>query len=147
MRKTPILQPALDSADCNCNALQQAARQANQFYGRYLAQEGLRNGQFSILSKLKRLGPLPISELAAILAMDRTTMSRAVQPLERDKLVAIGPGDDGRARVVRLTPAGEAKVQSASVRWREAQKDFEQALGPEIAASLRATLGRVVELG
>jgi DNA-binding MarR family transcriptional regulator len=144
---SPVSAPALDPTDCNCNALQQAARQVNQFYGRHMAKEGLRTGQYSILSKLKRLGPLPISELAALMAMDRTTMSRAVQPLKRDKLVAIGAGEDGRSRVVRLTTAGEARVASASARWREAQKEFEQALGPLVAAQLRETLGRVVALG
>jgi DNA-binding MarR family transcriptional regulator len=149
MRETPpaLDPPALDPMDCNCHALQQAARQATQFYGRYLAQEGLRAGQFSILSKLKRLGPLPISELAAATAMDRTTMSRAVLPLKRDRLVAIGAGDDGRARVVRLTPTGEARLAAAAARWREAQRDFEESLGPPVAANLREALSRVASLG
>ncbi len=141
----PVL--SLDPSDCNCNALQQAARQVNQLYGRHMAKEGLRTGQYSILAKLNRLGPMPITELASILAMDRTTMSRAVQPLKRDKLIAIGAGEDGRTRLVRLTAAGEARVASASARWREAQKEFEQALGPGVAAQLRETLSRVVALG
>jgi DNA-binding MarR family transcriptional regulator len=76
--------------------------------------------------------------------MDRTTTGRAVRPLERDKLVAIAPGEDGRTRVVRLTKAGEARVKAAIVQWREAQKEFEVSYGVAEAAKLRSILADVV---
>ena len=78
--------------------------------------------------------------------MDRTTLGRAVRPLERDRLLAIGPGDDGRTRSVRLTPAGEARLKAASAKWREAQREFETAFGVRNAAELREVLQRVVEV-
>src|SRR5262249_49431327 len=112
---------------CNCLALRQAARQVTQLYDRYLAQEGLRTSQYSILAKLLRRGPLSINELAQTMVMDRTTMGRAVRPLEREKLVAIEGGDDGRIRVVRLTSAGERRVKAATAYWRKAQQEFENA--------------------
>src|SRR5437870_3246305 len=95
MRRTSA-SPALEPAACNCLAVRQAARQVTQFYDRHLALEGLRATQYAILAKLARLGPLSINELAAMMVMDRTTMGRALRPLDRDKLVAIGPGRDGR---------------------------------------------------
>src|SRR5580704_11607020 len=121
--------PAAELTHCTCLALRQAARQVSQLYDQHMAQVGLRTSQYSILAKLDRLGPLSINELAALMVMDRTTTGRAVRPLERDKLVAIGPGQDGRTRVVRLTPAGAERLQAAIPQWRQAQKEFEAASG------------------
>ena len=134
----------VDPVICNCLAVRQAARQVTQLYDQHLAPAGLRTSQYSILAKLGRLGPLSINELAALMVMDRTTTGRAVRPLERDKLVAIGPGQDGRTRVVRLAPAGAARLQAAIPKWRQAQKQFEASYGAAAAADLRAALGRVV---
>lgn len=136
--------PALESAECNCLALRQAARHVSQIYDGYLAAEGLKTTQYSILSKLNRLGPLSINELAKSMVMDRTTLGRAVRPLERDKLLTIGPGDDGRTRRLKLTPAGQARLKAAVVKWREAQKEFELAFGVPEAAAMRSVLRRVV---
>ena len=135
---------AIDPLICHCQAVRQAARQVTQLYDKHLAPAGLSTSQYSILTKLGRLGPLSINELAALMVMDRTTTGRAVRPLERDKLVAIGPGQDGRTRVVRLTPAGAERLQAAIPKWRQAQKQFEASYGAAAAADLRAALGRVV---
>jgi DNA-binding MarR family transcriptional regulator len=138
--------PSLDSADCNCLAIRQAARQVTQFYDRYLNETGLRTTQYSILSKLLRLGPQSINELAALMAMDRTTTGRAVRPLERDKLIALAPGADGRTRVMQLTAQGRARLKEALPLWRDAQRDFETRYGAADAVLLRGALGRVVSL-
>src|SRR5262245_11918210 len=121
--------PAVDPAICNCLALRQAARHASQIYDRHLAAEGLKTTQYSILAKLLRLGPQSIGALAEMMVMDRTTTTRAVQPLARDKLVAVAPGEDERTRVVRLTPAGEKRAKAAAAAWRAAQKEFEAGYG------------------
>jgi DNA-binding MarR family transcriptional regulator len=137
--------PALESIHCNCLALRQAARHVSQFYDAHLASEGLRTTQFSILSKLNRLGPLSINELAQSMVMDRTTLGRAVRPLARDKLLAIGAGDDGRTRRLKLTATGQARLKAAQAKWRQAQTEFERAFGPNDAAALRTSLQRVVQ--
>jgi DNA-binding MarR family transcriptional regulator len=138
--------PAFAPAICNCLALRQAARHATQLYDRHLAAEGLKTTQYSILAKLARLGPQSINALAAMMVMDRTTTTRAVRPLARDKLVAIAPGEDERMRIVRITPAGEKRAKAAAARWREAQREFEAAYGANEAEKLRADLARVVEV-
>jgi DNA-binding MarR family transcriptional regulator len=89
---------ALDRTACNCLALRQAARHISQIYDSYLASEGLRTTQYSILAKLNRLGPLSINELAKSMVMDRTTLGRAIRPLQRDRLLTIGAGEDGVRR-------------------------------------------------
>jgi DNA-binding MarR family transcriptional regulator len=136
--------PAPEPAICNCLALRQAARHASARYDRHLAPTGLTTAQYSILAKLVRLGPQSINSLAAMMVMDRTTTTRAVQPLARDKLVAIAPGEDERTRVVRITPEGERRAKAAAARWREAQKEFEAGYGAAEAERLRRELARVV---
>ena len=108
--------------------------------------EGLRTTQYSILAKLNRLGPLSINELAKSMVMDRTTLGRAIRPLERDRLLTIGAGEDGRTRSLRLTAKGEARLKAAAPKWREAQKEFEAAFGARHAAGLRDVLQRVVSV-
>ena len=61
---------------CNCLALRQAARHVTQFYDQYLVPTGVRTTQFSILAKLRHLGPMTINALAEQMVMDRTTSSR-----------------------------------------------------------------------
>ena len=105
------LSQMVDSTACNCLALRQAARHVTQIYDSHLSSEGLRTTQYSILAKLNRLGPLSINELAKSMVMDRTTLGRAIRPLERDRLLTIGEGEDGRTRSLRLTARGESTVE------------------------------------
>src|SRR5690348_13345346 len=123
---------------CNCLALRQATRHVTQFYDQFLATAGLRTTQFSILAKLRRLGPMTISALAADLVMDRTTLGRNLQPLEREGLVAVVMGRaDRRSREVRLTDAGAERLRTAVDGWLKAQARFEAAFGEERSAELR----------
>ena len=135
---------------CNCLALRQAARLATQLYDQHLAPSGLRTTQFSILVKLKRLGSASINALAAELVVDRATLGRNILPLERDGLIRIEPSaTDARAKELRLTRKGAARLGPALKRWAEAQQRFEAAYGGERAAELRSMLHGVVtsELG
>ncbi len=137
-------------AACNCLAIRQAARRVTQFYDRCLAPTGLLSTQFSILAKIKRLGPLTISALAGELVMDRTTLGRNVLPLERDGLICVKKGSsDGRSKELHLTKAGSERFRAGMKRWAEAQARFESTIGIKRAAELRALLRAVVtsELG
>src|SRR5271154_4655240 len=138
---------ALDStnpASCNCLALRQATRHVTQFYDQFLAPSGLRTTQYSILARLQRKGPMTINALAAELVMDRTTLGRNILPLQRDGLVAVGPGkSDRRSKELRLTPAGSARCRAALKGWCEAQTRFETAFGAQRAETLRLLLQKV----
>ena len=136
--------------DCNCLAVRQAARHITQFYDQFLAPSGLRTTQFSILAKLRRLGPMTINALAAEMVMDRTTLGRNILPLEREGLIEIVPDPaDRRSKVVRLTETGAARLRAARAGWTQAQKDFEAAFGGARATRLRDLLRAVTatELG
>ena len=75
--------------ECNCFAVRAAARHVSQCYDRFLAPTGLRTTQYSILARLKRKGPLTINALAEAMVMDRTTLGRNIQPLEREGLIVL----------------------------------------------------------
>ena len=129
---------------CNCLAVRQAARHVTQFYDQHLAPSGLRTTQFSILAKLKRLGPVSINALAADLVMDRTTLGRNILPLQREGLVAVVKGSvDRRSKELRVTEAGAERLRAAAKGWVEAQAQFEVAFGAERATELRALLHAV----
>jgi DNA-binding MarR family transcriptional regulator len=135
---------------CNCLALRQAARHVTQFYDQFLVPAGLRTTQFSILAKLKRLGPTTINALAEEMVMDRTTLGRNIQPLEREGLVAVRQGRaDRRSKEILLTDTGAARLRTAVEAWTEAQTRFESVFGGERASDLRALLRAVTasELG
>src|SRR6266481_4630084 len=130
--------------DCNCFAVRSAARHVTQLYDQLLAPVGLRVTQFSILAKLGRRGPLTINALAEDMVMDRTTLGRNIQPLERDGLISIEPtASDRRAKELRLTKAGEKRLQAALKGWSRAQARFETVFGAERAGDLRKLLRAV----
>ena len=140
----------LDSKDCNCLSLRQAMRHVTQFYDRFLVAAGLRTTQFSILIKLQRMGPTSINALAEALVMDRTTLGRNIQPLEREGLVAVRQGRaDRRSKELDVTDKGAARIKDATHAWAEAQSRFESTFGAERSSDLRARLREVTatELG
>jgi DNA-binding MarR family transcriptional regulator len=129
---------------CNCLALRQAARHVTQFYDQFLAPAGLRTTQFSMLAKLRALGPLSINALARELVTDRTTLGRNVLPLQREGLIAVVTGSaDRRSKQLRLTDAGLARLRQARKRWAEAQAGFAAAFGSKRSLELRTLLHAV----
>jgi DNA-binding MarR family transcriptional regulator len=136
-------QPGFDV--CNCHAIRQAARHVTQFYDQQLAPSGLRVTQFSMLSRLRRSGPMTINALAAALVMDRTTLGRNILPLQRDGLITVAPGSSDRRRhELHITEAGIARHRAALERWGAAQKRFSEVFGDERATTLRDLLRGVV---
>ena len=135
------VRPRKTSEECNCFAMRAAARHLSQSYDRFLAPSGLRTTQFSILARLKRRGPLTINALAEDMVMDRTTLGRNILPLQRDGLITIkSAASDRRAKELRLTKAGEKRLQEAFEGWSQAQARFDAAFGEKRAADLRTLL-------
>jgi DNA-binding MarR family transcriptional regulator len=90
---------------------------------------GLTSGQFSLLNALNRPEPPAIGPVAQLLAMDRTTLTAALKPLERDGLVAIAVDPaDRRNRLLRLTEKGQKVLASAVPIWRDAHAALETGL-------------------
>lgn len=111
---------------CHCLAARKRARELTRLYEEKLRPHGLRATQFSILAALALKGPTLIGELADILGLERTTLTRSAGVLERNGWVETSPSDDARERPLRLTPAGRRKLEGAYPAWQDAQEMVEQ---------------------
>lgn len=128
-------------ASCNCFAVRQAARQVTRLYESHLAGAGLTSAQFSILGALGEGGPMTMADLASALVMDRTTLLRAMKPLQREDLLkSSSSAADPRQLVFALSSAGERRLKEALPLWAKAQEEFEADIGPREAARLRHSL-------
>jgi DNA-binding MarR family transcriptional regulator len=137
--------PSLSVA-CACGRLRRATRALTQLYDDAMAPCGLRITQFSLLRTLAREGPQRLTTLAAATLLDRTALSRTLDPLVERGLVRIAPGRDARTREVALTPAGGAAIRTATRYWKRAQTQVVQSLGADRLAMLIATLGELEAL-
>ncbi|WP_372573634.1 MarR family winged helix-turn-helix transcriptional regulator [Ruegeria jejuensis] len=136
----------IDQGRCNCTALRRASRRLTATYDRMLAPHKIRSTQFSILFYLDREKKVRINDLAELLIMDGTTVTRNLKPLERDGYLSIEKGKDRRERWVGLTAEGKALLTEALPAWQEAQRNFEDSIGHEDAGDLRGMLNQVAAL-
>ena len=127
----PSSRPKPFAAPCTCSRLRRAARAVTQLYDDALAPVGLRVTQFSLLRTLQRHGTLTIGDLATRNLLDRTALSRNLDPLAERKLLAIVPGRDARKREVTLTRQGIAALAAAVPHWERAQREVIRSLGRE----------------
>ena len=126
---------------CLCLDVQRASRAIGRRFDEAFRPLGLNNGQFSLLMALNRPTPLTMSGLAERLAMDRTTTTANLKPLERRGLVAIRRDEeDARVRRIVLTEAGRAVLAEAVDRWRAANDAVIASLGHTDLAAFRSGL-------
>jgi DNA-binding MarR family transcriptional regulator len=129
------------SSDCNCFALRQAARSVTQIYERHLSPLGITSAQFIILVRLARESGCTIASLGETMVMERTSLVRALKPLQRDGLVLAETIAEGsRALTFVLTRRGETVLKRAVTAWAAAQKEFEANFGKDRAKALRSEL-------
>jgi DNA-binding MarR family transcriptional regulator len=133
------------ASGCVCTSLRMASRVVTRRYDRALAPAGLRTSSYSIVARLDAEGELALGELAARLALDRTTLSRELRPLVEEGLVRLGDDRaDRRRRMVALTEDGRRAVARARPLWAEAQAELAKEFGLDRADALRAELHALV---
>ena len=126
---------------CLCLHIQRAARAVARRFDYALRPLGLTNGQFSLLMSLNRPKPPGIGSVAALLAMDRTTLTANLKPLERRGLVTVSVDEkDRRNRLMTLTPAGRALLASAVPVWEQTHVEIERLIIGSNPDTLRADL-------
>jgi DNA-binding MarR family transcriptional regulator len=114
---------------CLCLAVQRAARVLARRFDEELRPVGLTSGQFSLLMSLNRPAPPAMKDVAALLAMDRTTLTAALKPLAKKRLVQIAiDHDDKRSHRLLLTPSGEALLAAAVPVWKRAHAALDKKL-------------------
>lgn len=128
---------------CLCLCAQRAARTLARRFDIALKPLGITNGQFSLMMSLNRPKPPGMGPVAALLAMDRTTLTAALKPLERRGLVRVEPDPaDRRGRLLMLTPQGQALLADAVPIWRSTHAQVDAML-PDGGAALRRDLQRL----
>jgi DNA-binding MarR family transcriptional regulator len=129
---------------CLCLAAQRASRALARRFDAAFRPLGLTNGQFSLMMALNRPDPPSIGSLATFLAMDRSTLTANLKPLEKRGLVKVGIDTaDRRSRRLTLTNAGRKLLRKAMPIWVREHADVDQCLGAD-AAGLRKGLRRLV---
>ncbi len=129
---------------CLCLHAQRAARALARRFDEALRPFGLTNGQFSLLMSLNRPEPPRMGAVADVLAMDRTTLTAALKPLERRGLLEIQPDDaDRRTRRLRLTDAGRRVLAAALPVWRATHEALDRELGEDGPDRLRGDLRQI----
>lgn len=123
---------------CYCDLLRTAARKTTAIYDRHLAEVGLTLAQYKLLKKIARAGELSISELAALCDLDRSTIGRNVQVLEKHDLVEETSCGDGRRCMLKLTETGRQRFAAAVPLWQAAQTEIEATLNPDQITALTA---------
>ncbi|MBZ9853298.1 MarR family winged helix-turn-helix transcriptional regulator [Mesorhizobium sp. CA13] len=132
---------------CNNATLRRTARRLGRFYDDALAPSGLKGTQFGLLFQISTSSEPAMGTVAESLIMDLSALGHTLKPLVRDGYVETFPDkDDRRVKRVRLTPHGRAKLEEAIKLWSVAQQRFEEMIGAEQAAKLRATLDDVASL-
>lgn len=129
---------------CVCFNMRKAARMVTKHYDKILEPTGLRSTQFQILATVARHENLTITDLAELLVMDRTTLTRNLKPLEKEEWIANTVENDRRRRTVHITSLGHGVLQKALPLWEQAQERLLRKIGEENSRGLLANLWRFV---
>ena len=126
---------------CLCLHVQRAARALGRRFDEALRPVGLTNGQFSLMMSLNRPEPPGMSAVAHLLAMDRTTLTAALKPLERRGLVAITRDpSDRRGRLLSLTTEGKLLLAEGLPIWERTHREVEARMKDVMPDRLRSAL-------
>lgn len=125
---------------CSHLQLRRLTRLVSRHYDGHLAACGLKTTQYTLLMAVAAHGPLQQSELARILSVDASTLTRNLRPLVEQGMLEVDKGEDGRSHQVRITPAGLALRSRARRQWRRAQDAFARTVGADRVAALHELL-------
>jgi DNA-binding MarR family transcriptional regulator len=118
-----------ETSTCACTALRKASRAVARQYEMAFSKAGVSATQYSILRALQREGPLPLSRLADLLVLERTSLYRTIRPLQKQGLVKTRATTDQRVKEIVLMTAGLRKIKEAYPHWLDAQQAFLKQVG------------------
>ena len=133
-------QVAVGLSGCSNMKLRRLTRLVSRHYDAHMAQCGLKTTQYSLLVIVTDRGPLLQGELARLLSLDASTLTRNLRPLLDSGLVVVEAGRDARSRQVSATAAGRDLRAQARQHWKRAQLAFNAAVGVERVAKLHELL-------
>ena len=132
---------------CACGNIRRAARSVTQYYDSYLKASGIRSTQLSVLLSISLNDGITVNEMADLLVMDQTTVTRNVAILEqRGYIISSAAVDDGRKRHLAVTDKGVEKLEEVMPLWDAAQSRLESDLGPERFRDMLKLIGQLITL-
>ena len=131
--------------NCTCFNLRKTTRAVTQLFDEALKPCGLYATQFTLLAAISSKKNVPITELSRALIMDRTTLTRNLNPLQKNGWVAVVPGEDKRTRILSLTSSGKKVLKQAQVHWERVQNEVVKTLGISNWEKLLANLSLTVK--
>lgn len=131
---------------CTNYRIRQLMRQVSQHYDAELARTGLRGTQYALMGHVIQLGPVRPGELARVLKMDASTLTRNMKPLLEAGWLSQEPGPDRRSQTVTITAAGRDKWTEAREHWKRAQEHINQVLGEERVMALHSLIDESLDL-
>lgn len=129
---------------CTGARVRKLMRRMTSFYEHHMRGTGLKLSQYSLLAHLETK-PQSLLDLAARLEMDRTTLTRSLNPLIDAGWAGERTGTDARRRLFVLTPEGKKALRAATAQWSKAQLALEDHLGRDYIARLNAELEHALE--
>jgi DNA-binding MarR family transcriptional regulator len=137
--------PHAAPSGCSAKKLRQLSRRVSQHFDAIVAHAGLKTTQYSLLSQIQALGPIRPGDLAHAMEMDASTLTRNLQPLVAQGWVSVGPGEDGRSRLVSITALGREKRIQSQREWKRAQLAFNERVGENLVSRLHAVIDECLE--
>lgn len=132
---------------CACGNIRRAARSVTQYYDNYLKPSGIRSTQLSVLLTISLNDGITVNELADLLVMDQTTVTRNVGILEENGYIFSAAAiNDGRKRRLTITDKGVGKLEEAMPLWDKAQGRLESGLGPERFRDMLKLINQLITL-
>lgn len=131
---------------CSAKKLRQLSRRVSQQFDAIIGNAGLKTTQYSLLVQVMALGPIRPGELARVMEMDASTLTRNLQPLVAHEWVRVGAGEDGRSRQVSITDLGREKCTQTRHEWKRAQSAFNEMMGEDLVCRLHAVIDECLEI-
>jgi len=140
-KTTPLVQPK----GCTNFKIRQLARLLSRHYDAELGKVGLKTTQYALLKRVLTYGPLAPGELAHLMGLEPSTLTRNLQPLIAAGWLLQVAGSNARSRQVEITEAGRAKIEEALAYWKVAQLAINTRLGVERVAALHTLIDDCVD--
>ena len=131
---------------CNCIELRQIALKLTKIYDEVLIDTGIKVTQYSLLNNIEKIGTPNIKNLAIATQLDRSTLARNLEKLERMKLVFLKFGDDKRNKILSLTSHGKQILIKANIAWEIIQDKVSKNLGEDKKNIFDLTIKNINEL-
>jgi DNA-binding MarR family transcriptional regulator len=141
-----MLEQKMSADMCTCGELRKAARAVTMLYDNAVKSSGLQSTQFGLLHHISKTDSIRISDLAAKMGTDRTTLTRNLAILEREGLIKISEGTDHRTRNVTATQKGRGAIARAIPLWNKVQYKVKQKMGESSWQGLMQSLGEFLKV-